>query len=116
MAWTKALPQTDLPEGKRRVVRVAGRGVLLIHSLDRIWAVQTNCPHMAFPLEFATVGADYSITCALHRSAFDLRTGDVKDWSPWPPGVGPIFRVFSRRRALRVYPTRIEDGYVWVDA
>jgi nitrite reductase/ring-hydroxylating ferredoxin subunit len=98
------------------VVRAGGRGVLLIHSLDRIWAVQTNCPHMAFPLEFAKVGSDYSIICALHHSAFDLRTGDVKDWSPWPPGIGPLFKNVSRRKALRIYPTKVEAGHIWVDA
>jgi len=116
MAWTRVLSQAELPPGERKVVRAGGRGVLLIHSLERIWAVQTNCPHMAFPLEFAKVGPDYSITCALHHSAFDLRTGDVKAWSPWPPGIGPLFRSVSRRKALRVYPLKMEDGGIWIDA
>jgi nitrite reductase/ring-hydroxylating ferredoxin subunit len=115
MSWVKVLPQAELPEGARKVVRTVERSVLLIHNRGKILALQSTCPHMAFPLQFATVTADYGIVCALHHSTFDLRTGDVKDWSPWPSLVGPMLKNVSRRKALRVFPTRVEEGSIWVE-
>lgn len=116
MAWIKVLPEEQLPDGKRRVVWSGGRGVLIIHARGKLWACQSSCPHMAFPLEFAKVDANDTIICALHHSAFDLRSGDVKDWSPWPPGIGPLFRYVSRRKALKVFPVKREAGHIWIDA
>lgn len=52
--------------------------------------------------------------CPFHHSAFDLKTGNVKEWSPWPPGLGRILGAISREKALKVYATKLEDGYVWV--
>jgi nitrite reductase/ring-hydroxylating ferredoxin subunit len=115
MSWVKVLPEAELPEGARRVVRASGRAILLIHKRGRIWAMQSTCPHMAFPLQFGTVTADDAIICALHHSAFDLRSGDVKAWSPWPPVVGPMFKNVSRQKALPVYPTRTQDGSIWIE-
>jgi nitrite reductase/ring-hydroxylating ferredoxin subunit len=43
-----------------------------------------------------------------------LKTGNVKEWSPWPPGLGWIMGAISREKALKVYATKVEDGYVWV--
>lgn len=48
------------------------------------------------------------------QSAFDLRSGDVKDWSPWPPGVGRLLRATSRQKVLPVFPARVEEGSIWV--
>jgi nitrite reductase/ring-hydroxylating ferredoxin subunit len=99
----------------RRVVRSGTRSVLVLRHLGQVYACESSCPHMGFPLEWAQVTADCGIICALHHSAFDLRTGDVKAWSPWPPGIGPLFKGFSRDRYLKVFPTRVDEGGIWVD-
>ena len=115
MGWVKVLPESELPEGARKVIRTARRSILLIHNRGKIWALQSSCPHMAFPLQFGNVTVDNGIVCALHHSTFDLRSGDVKAWSPWPPLVGPMLQNASRRKALQVFTTRVEDGSIWVE-
>lgn len=114
MEWVEAIAQAELPEGSRQVVQLGERSILLIHQAGRIYALASSCPHMGAPLEKGTVTDDGTIVCFRHHSAFDLATGDVKEWSPWPPAVGRVLGMVSREKALPVYPTKVEDGRIWV--
>lgn len=114
MHWTAVLRQDELPDGERRVVEVGGRSILLLSHVGQIYAVDNHCPHMGATLEGGEVTEDGIIVCPRHHSAFDLRTGDVKDWTPWPPGVGRVLGAVSRETALPVFATRVEEGTIWV--
>jgi nitrite reductase/ring-hydroxylating ferredoxin subunit len=114
MNWVKVLPQDELDEGERCVVKIGERSILLIHHQGQIHAMESACPHMRLPLKGGKLTEDDAIVCPWHHSAFDLRTGDVKDWSPWPPGVGRVLGAISREKALPVFPTKVEEGSVWV--
>ena len=114
MNWINVLPQEDLPEGERKVITLEQRKILLIHHEGNIYAVGHVCPHMNLPLKGGQVD-DHTLTCPWHRSAFDLTSGDVQDWSPWPPVMGKMLGSLSREKALPVFPTKIEDGAIWVD-
>jgi len=114
MEWVEAIPEGELPEDSRQVVQLGEHSILLIHTGGRIYATASTCPHMGAPLEKGTVTSDGAIVCFRHHSAFDLATGDVKEWSPWPPGVGVVLGQISRKKALAVFPTKVEDGRIWV--
>jgi nitrite reductase/ring-hydroxylating ferredoxin subunit len=114
MDWIKVLPQNDLPEGQRRVVQARGRLILLLHHQGQIYAVDNVCPHMGSSLEAGKITEDGTIVCPRHHSAFDLRTGEVKEWAPWPPGVGRLLGAVSKEKALPVYPTRVDEDSIWV--
>jgi nitrite reductase/ring-hydroxylating ferredoxin subunit len=113
MKWINALPANELPEGKRKVIQVDGHPVLLIHEAGQVYAIASACPHMRLPLKGGKVEGN-TITCPWHHSAFDLQTGDVKDWSPWPPAVGKMLGTLRREHTLPVFPTKVEDGTIWV--
>jgi nitrite reductase/ring-hydroxylating ferredoxin subunit len=113
MEWVKALAQDELPAGERQVVKVRERSILLIHEGGEIYAIASACPHMRLPLKGGKVEGG-TIVCPWHHSAFDLHTGDVQAWSPWPPAVGKMLGALSREKALPVYPTKVEDGVIWV--
>jgi nitrite reductase/ring-hydroxylating ferredoxin subunit len=115
MSWVKVLDQNALPQNARQVVKVGKRAILLLNHANQIYAVDNTCPHMRLPLQKGDLTSDNAIVCPWHHSAFDLQTGDVKDWSPWPPGVGKILGMVSKQKALAVFPTRVEEGAVWVD-
>ena len=74
--------------------------VLLVNVGGNVSAVQGICSHEYFELDrgFLTAG---TLTCALHLSRFDLRSGDPLD----PPADEP----------LAVYPVTVEDGRIFVD-
>lgn len=110
----KLFPISELPEGARRVVNVGPRRVLVLNVEGKIFAVDNACPHMRFPLKDGRVTDDCGIICPFHHSAFDLETGDVKDWAPWPPGLGPVLGAIVRKKALPVYRTRVEDDTLWI--
>lgn len=114
MDWVKVLPIGELQQGARRVVEVGGRDVLLVHHQGQIYAVHNICPHMGAALEEGEVTEDGAIVCPRHRSAFDLRTGAVRQWAPWPPGAGRVLGAISREKPLPVFPTRVDDGHIWV--
>ena len=113
MNWVRALDQDELTEGERRVVKLGERSVLLIHHQGQVYALASACPHMRLPLKGGKV-EEGTITCPWHHSSFDLRTGDVKAWSPWPPAVGRMLGALSREKALPLYPVKVEEGSVWV--
>jgi nitrite reductase/ring-hydroxylating ferredoxin subunit len=57
---------------------------------------------------------DGFIVCPRHQSAFDLETGAVQAWVPWPPIVGRALAAFAEEDSLPVYPTKVENGRIWV--
>ena len=115
MSWVKVLDQEALPQSARQVVKIGQRSILLINHSGQVYAIDSICPHMRGPLQKGKVTSDGAIVCPWHRSAFDLRSGDVKDWSPWPPGVGKVLGMVKREKALSVFPTRVEEGSIWID-
>jgi nitrite reductase/ring-hydroxylating ferredoxin subunit len=115
MAWEKTIPEQDLTEGKRQVVKLDGKSVLLLNHCGKIFAISSTCPHWGLPLETGRLTDDCGIICPWHRSGFDLPTGDVKAWAPWPPGLGLVLGATSRKKVLPTYPVRIEDGNIMVD-
>ena len=114
MNWVETITADSLPPGEREVVRIAGKAVLLLNVDGEILAVDNACPHLRLPLNRGKVTEDCGIVCPWHRSAFDLRTGDVKTWSPWPPGVGRVLGSVAREKILPVFKTKVEDGTIFV--
>lgn len=113
MNWIKVLAQDELPEGERKVVQANDHTLLLLRHEGQVYAIASRCPHMRLPLKGGKVEAG-TITCPWHHSAFDLQSGDVKDWSPWPPAVGRMLGALSREKALPTFPTKVEEGSIWV--
>lgn len=115
MSWNKVLPEGDLAEGGRKVVEVGERTFLLIRHEGDIYAMERACPHLRLSLERGKITEDGAIVCPWHHSAFDLESGDVKEWSPWPPGLGRVLGTVSREKILAVFAAKQEEGFIWVE-
>lgn len=114
--WIQLFPEQELQEGARRVVQAYSRRVLVLRFKGKLYAIESNCPHMRYPLKDARITDDCGIICPFHHSAFDLETGDVKDWAPWPPGIGRVLGAIVRKRVLVTFPIKVENGIIWVSA
>ncbi|MBV9045166.1 MAG: Rieske 2Fe-2S domain-containing protein, partial [Alphaproteobacteria bacterium] len=83
----------------RKVVRRAGKQVLLIAADGQVFAVANRCPHEGYPLSEGTEGAGCVLTCNWHNWKFDLKTGEAL--------VG--------RDPVRTYAVEIVGGEIFVD-
>ena len=115
MAWEKAVTVAELPENSRKVVQLGGTKILLLNQNGSIYAVDNRCPHLKLKMSKGKVTADGSIVCPWHRSAFELSTGKVKDWTPWPPVVGQAMAAVSKPKDLPTYPTKVEADCIFVE-
>ena len=113
MVMVKVFPVEEIPEDSRKVVEVGEYKVLVIHTKGQFFAVDNHRPHMNLPLKNGKI-EDHAIVCPFHRSAFDLESGDVKEWSPWPPVMGKALGAIAREKALPVFNVEVKDGWLWV--
>ena len=113
MKWIKIGALEEFPAGKRKVVMVEGKKILVINHKGKVYAMAPVCPHMRLPLKRGII-EDETIVCPWHHSSFDLNTGEVKRWAPFPPGVGKVLGALSKEKPLPLYPAKIEKGNVWV--
>src|SRR6266536_5924207 len=97
--WTRVGRLDELRSRPCTVINTAGAGIAVFCTADRAFAVDNRCPHMGFPLSRGSV-QNGILTCHWHHARFDLESGGTFD--PFADDV-------------RVYPTRIEQGEVWVN-
>jgi hypothetical protein len=115
MVWTSVLAQDALPIGKREVVKVGEQKVLILNHEGKIYALENACPHLKLPMKKGKITANGAITCPWHRSSFNLCSGAVEEWITWPPVVSDAMKLVSPEKALKVFPTRLEDGNILID-
>jgi nitrite reductase/ring-hydroxylating ferredoxin subunit len=116
MSWTKVLAEDALSTGTREVVKVGDRSILLLNQDGTIYAVNSKCPHLKLSLKNGKITSDGEIVCPWHKSSFNLTTGAAKDWTPWPPVVGQVMAMVSSAKPLEIFPVKIEEGSIWVEA
>jgi nitrite reductase/ring-hydroxylating ferredoxin subunit len=114
MNWTKVLPREELGEGQKRTVEVAGQTILLVQHKGELYAVNNTCRHMGGSLVKGRITEEGTVVCPRHHSEYDLRTGEVIKWAPWPPVVGAVLGAVVAETPLPVYPTKVEEGSIWV--
>ncbi|MGF1508494.1 MAG: Rieske (2Fe-2S) protein [Myxococcota bacterium] len=87
----------EFPLGSPRELRVGPLKLAAIRVGDHVRVLDGICPHRGGSLSDGWVEGG-ALVCPVHAWAFDLRTGEER----------------SHRDAIRVYPTRVEDGRVWL--
>ncbi len=100
--FTPVLEESELPDSGMRSVEAGGTQILLSRARDgRICAISNVCNHFSGPLAEGDREGD-TVVCPLHKSRFDLCTGEAID--------GPA--VFPQSR----YETRVREGTIEVKA
>ena len=90
----------DIPAGRGIVVKVEGRQIALFNVAGAFYAIDSVCTHRGGPLGEGTLRGT-TVTCPWHGAQYDVTNGQALS-PPAPAGV-------------RAYPTRLEDGGVWVE-
>mmetsp|Transcript_136178 Transcript_136178/g.423118 ORF Transcript_136178/g.423118 Transcript_136178/m.423118 type:complete len:249 (-) Transcript_136178:60-806(-) len=106
--WIKAgLKAAELAPTELKAKTIAGNDVLIGKTEQGgLFCVGNLCPHMGTPMsEGADVIGDI-IVCPLHGSSFSTKTGELIDWCPSPPIIGPLTGIVTEQRNLAVLDAR----------
>ena len=94
--WIDALGADELPEGGRRLLRLAGREIALFHVDATYYALDDSCPHAGASLAGGKLEGR-QLVCRAHGLRFELATGCMARVA----GFG-----------TPVHPVRVRDGRV----
>jgi 3-phenylpropionate/trans-cinnamate dioxygenase ferredoxin subunit len=100
LAYMDVCALSDVSDEAIFHAEVAGKQIILIKRGNEIYALDGVCTHEYAELWNGFVSDD-TITCPLHLSQFDIKTGEVLS----PPAEQP----------LQVYSVKIEDNRVLID-
>jgi len=75
--FVKVASTTEVPEGKMKMVQIAGHQLCLANIGGKFYAIGNQCTHVGGPLAQGSL-KDYIVTCPLHGSQFDIRNGQAK--------------------------------------
>ncbi len=106
--------EDELPVGSMKALRAGDTRVVLYHLEDGWYATQAQCPHTFGPLARGKIVDGCEVQCPLHRARFDIRSGEVREWANFPPGV-QLLNALRGEKALRTYPVTVRNGTVMVD-
>ena len=114
MTQQRLCAENDLRVGEKKAFSAGDMTIVLYRLADGFYATQRLCTHMFTPLDKGKIVGGDTIQCALHRARFDIRTGEVKRWANFPPGIQAL-NVARGEKALRTFPVTVQDGAVFVD-
>lgn len=76
LQYEYVMPLADLPEGKMRACRVAGREIVLCRTRDGVYALDDICTHAYARMSEGRLRG-VRLICPLHGASFDVRDGRV---------------------------------------
>jgi nitrite reductase (NADH) small subunit len=99
--WIRLAARDSVPAREGRAALVGDREIALFNLGDRFLAVENRCPHRGGPLADGIVTGS-AVVCPLHAWKVCLDDGGVQ-------------RPADTAACVRTYPTRVEDGVVWIE-
>jgi 3-phenylpropionate/trans-cinnamate dioxygenase ferredoxin subunit len=97
-------------EAKKKIRFQAGNRTIMLASVDGLpYAIADKCPHMGFPISNGKF-ENGIIQCKEHGLEIDVKTGQVLDTPK-----ATFLKIASIDRTLRTYPTKVENGKVYID-
>ncbi len=114
--WRNALPVRKLKNGKKKMVTVDKKMILIGMHENQYFATEALCRHMRWPLAWGAKVEDDCIRCPLHQTTHKITDGELVEWSPFPlfPPYGKLVGKMSKQKNLTIYETRVDGSQVQV--
>lgn len=120
MAFIDVAGAADITANASHAAQVDTLRLLLTRVDGQVYAVENRCPHLGLKMTRGKVEGAV-IHCPWHGSTFDACTGANLDWigaiagmkvPQWSRG---LIAFGKQPTAIRTFPTREENGRVFVD-
>jgi len=74
--FSRVATAAEVPPGQAKQVEAGGKKIALFNVGGVYYAIDDTCPHRGGPLSQGPVEGE-TVTCPLHGSEFDIKTGAV---------------------------------------
>jgi 3-phenylpropionate/trans-cinnamate dioxygenase ferredoxin subunit len=105
---------TDMKDGTMKAVLINKREILIARVGDKYYAADNRCPHMGGKLSQGKLEGTI-VTCPLHSSQFDLKTGEVVRWLKGTGFLSKVGKALRSPRPLNTYNVKTEDDRVMIE-
>jgi 3-phenylpropionate/trans-cinnamate dioxygenase ferredoxin component len=76
LTFTKVAEISEVPLGQMKVVKIAGKEVVIANVNNVFYAMENSCTHMHGELSKGMLEGN-TLTCPKHKAKFDVTTGKV---------------------------------------
>ncbi len=104
----------ELADGTMKQVSVQGREILLARVGNSYYATDNRCPHMGGKLSQGELEGTV-VTCPLHSSRFDMKTGEVVRWLKGRGLLSKVGKALKPPRPLTAYKVKVEGDSVLIE-
>jgi nitrite reductase/ring-hydroxylating ferredoxin subunit len=126
--FVKMAKEEDLVDGGLMLIAGNGKEAVLCNHEGKFFALERRCGHMNAPLEMGTL-TGYILTCPMHSAQFSIITGEALG-GPVPdaktkvskdgkveavPGYLDMLMSKIRTENIKIFPIRVENGWIFVD-
>ena len=84
MTWHNVMKSSKLKPGKKKMMTVKGKMVMVGRQGTALFATEALCRHMRWPLAWGAKVEDDCVRCPLHQTTHNLNDGSLVEWSPFP--------------------------------
>ena len=104
---------TDIRDGAMKKAAIGNREILIAQVGDRYYAADNRCPHMGGDLSSGTLEGTI-VTCPLHHSQFDLKSGEMLRWTDWSGIKLSMAKMVKPPRPLKTHEVSVEGEKILV--
>ena len=98
--YMKICKLSEVENGKMKNIEIKNNNILIVNIDNKIFATSGQCTHESVNLEDGFI-LENEITCPVHLSKFDLKTGDSLN----PPAT----------EKLRIYNVKIQNNEIYIE-
>ena len=125
LVWNKCAESITFEQEPQQVFKIKREDILVVKVENRFFALNDKCPHAYLSLQGSDIDIKSgTIACRWHKSSFCYKTGEVREWmkiSNFQKMLGKIGLNAEakeieqmERLPVDVYPTKEQDGFIWV--
>jgi len=104
----------ELEDGAMKEILAQGREVVVVRIKNAYYVADNRCPHMGGKLSQGKLEG-FVVTCPLHGSQFDLRTGGVVRWLKGSGLVSMVAKALKPPRQLNTYNVKVENDRILIE-